>query len=757
MRIGIAIVVLVMAAALGICAHYSRKSENEIAPKVRLLLLTLIPPVVGNLIIISSPWRIPALVGYYIYFLGMNLVMFALINFTISYCSLTWKRGSKAVLISLLSADAIQLLFNTIFGQAFSIEEIIAYGAPYYRLIPFFGQTLHRILDYGIFFTVLIIFFVKLRSSSQIYSERYSIILASMIFTGLWETFYIFSRTPIDRSMIGFGVFGLLVYYFSLHYKPVLLLNRMLADVASGLSEALFFFDEDGKCVWADKQAMNLLDLNGSNLEHAAGSLKKLFPDLNLNDTVLKTKCVIGGTDGTRYYDLEKYPFIDYKGKKAGSVLNIQDVTEAHLALEHERYLATHDSLTGLYTKEYLYEMIRKQIDENPDKVFNIAYLDVNDFKMVNDVFGRAFGDHALRRLADNLRQNLPPGSLYGRLGGDCFGFSISDEFFDPERAEQLMSYFVVKDGARSCRLVQHQGVFRAVERDIDVSVMFDRAHMALMTIKDDYKRHLAIYDGDMREKVLWGQEISNQLPDAIAERQLIPYLQAIVNVEGEVVGAEALVRWIHPEKGFLPPAAFIPTFEKNGMVADVDRYIWRCACEILKRWSEMGCEDLFISVNISPKDFFFMDVLEELKALVNEFEISPSRLRIEITETLMMSDNRDWLQILQELKKEGFLIEMDDFGSGYSSLNLLKNMPVDVIKVDMVFLGESEDIEKGKTILRNIMNMVNGLGLLPLTEGVETVDQYNMLVDMGCRMFQGYFFSKPIPLDEFETQYLLS
>ena len=256
-----------------------------------------------------------------------------------------------------------------------------------------------------------------------------------------------------------------------------------------------------------------------------------------------------------------------------------------------------------------------------------------------------------------------------------------------------------------------------------------------------------------MRQKVLWDQHITAQLSAALADGQIRPYLQAIADTNGKIIGAEALARWIHPTEGFLSPAKFIPVFEKNGMIVEVDRSMWRSACEIRARWQKDGI-DLFISVNISPKDFYFMDVSAEIQELVKQYGVEPARLRIEITETVMMTDIENKMRILDELRKAGFIVEMDDFGSGYSSLNMLKDMPVDVLKIDMKFLSRTEDVLRAQTIVRNIINLSDDLGISALTEGVETEDQYHVLSDMGCRMFQGYYFSKPIPVSEFESLY---
>ena len=284
----------------------------------------------------------------------------------------------------------------------------------------------------------------------------------------------------------------------------------------------------------------------------------------------------------------------------------------------------------------------------------------------------------------------------------------------------------------------------------MDVSVMFDRAHLALSAITGNYKEHIACYDKDMRKKVVWDQQITAGLSEAISKHQIMPYLQPITNRSGKVIGAEALARWIHPQNGFMSPAVFIPILEKNGLIVEVDRHIWRCACEILSSWKKQG-NDMFISINISPKNFYYIDVVSEIKALVEEYDIEPKKLRIEITETVMMNDAQEKFKLLDELRNDGFIVEMDDFGSGYSSLNLLKDMPVDVLKIDMKFLSSSDNDEKARTIIRNIIQLSEDLHITSLTEGVETVEQYSELSQIGCKLFQGYYFAKPLPRKEFE------
>ncbi len=752
-RFSFSVILTVIAVAVGVCAVQGFRSRKVIGRSVGLLELTLIPPILGTLIIIASSVERRTMVGCYIYVLGMDLAMMMLVNFTNEYCrGLGNGRQKPTVMYALLGADAFQLMLNPFTGHAFSLEAVEVQHKLYYRFVPHFGQVLHRIILYAVFFCVILIFLLASVKAVRIYRERYMIILMTMVFVGIWQTFYVFSRNPIDRSMIGYGVFGLAVYYFSLRYRSLRLLDRMLSNIVSDMSESLFVYDPTGKCIWANTPGLEMTGVSIKETEKISAALKEIFGERtyvkeNWNDNV-----VIGLGETAKYYALENHAVNDDSKHIVGSFLVIRDETEEQMKLKREVYNSTHDSMTGLYTKQHFYECIRKKLDQSPDTEYAAIFVDVKNFRIVNDVFSTAFGDLAIKQIAEWIRHDMNEKCVYGRLAGDTFGVFLPNEQFKQSKAkiEDDLVNFIVTDGEREHHLLIHLGVYESVDKNIDVSVMFDRAHLALGDIDDDYNKHIAYYDNKLRDRILWEQQMSAGLREAIETKAIRPYLQPIADREGRVVGAEALARWLHPEHGFMSPGMFIPVFERNGMITEVDRAMWRDACEILSSWTGSH-DDLFISVNISPKDFYFIDVVSEIKALVEEYGISPERLRIEITETVMMNDPEEKMKILDSFRRSGFIVEMDDFGSGYSSLSLLKDMPVDVLKIDMRFLSSSGSVEKAKTIVKNIIKLAEDLEITSLTEGVETRKQYDILSDMGCRLFQGYYFAKPMPQDEFE------
>ena len=415
MRIAFSVIFILLVCGLAVCAVKARRSHKAIGRSVSLLEWAMIPPVIGNLVIISSTNQTLSSCGCYIYFLGMDLVMFAVLRFTIDYCLVSKPHQRyRYFAYALLLIDAAQLLCNPIFHHAFRTERIIVDGAPYFRLVPFLGQTFHRGVDYGILAAVIVIFIVKTLRAARINSERYWVILLAMLITTAWETAYIFSRAPVDRAMIGFGVFGLLIYYLALYYRPLRLLDSMLANMVSEMPEALFFFDGTGHCIWANRPALALVNINDDEFETAAARLQKLFGDYDRAEA-FQQEVVTG--DLTKSYILEKHKVTDDRQRLIGSFLSVRDNTIEQETLQREIYNATHDSLTALYNRAG-YDLLRDSLDL---KSTYLLLIDADTFKSVNDTFGHEIGDKVLQRVAETIKRNFRSDDYVCRIGGDEF------------------------------------------------------------------------------------------------------------------------------------------------------------------------------------------------------------------------------------------------------------------------------------------------------------------------------------------------
>ena len=415
MRIAFSVIFIALIVGLVKCHRSAHRTNKAIGASVALLIGALIPPLIGNLIIVASSWQSVSVVGYYIYFLGMDVVMMALLWFTLDYCRISGPRRRLQLVAWIpLGVDVLQYAVNPFTGHCFGTEAVDVEGRAYSRLLPYLGQTFHRVVDYGILAAVMVVFVVKMIRSPKINSERYSVILASMVITTVWETAYIFSRTPIDRAMIGFGVFGLLVYYLALFYRPMRLLDSMLAQMASEIPDALFFFDANGQCIWANRPGMALVGIQSEDYEPASDRLTAMFGDYAREETAQREAVL---ENHTRSFVLERHLVMDDRQRVMGSFLSVRDNTLEQETLQQEIYKATHDSLTGLYNRAG-YDLLLSSLEL---KTTCLLLIDADNFKSVNDTCGHDKGDRVLKKIADTIRHSFRAEDYACRIGGDEF------------------------------------------------------------------------------------------------------------------------------------------------------------------------------------------------------------------------------------------------------------------------------------------------------------------------------------------------
>ena len=281
---------------------------------------------------------------------------------------------------------------------------------------------------------------------------------------------------------------------------------------------------------------------------------------------------------------------------------------------------------------------------------------------------------------------------------------------------------------------------------------MYGRANTALRTIRESLKDTVAYFDSNLMSRLLFEQEVVGSFSNALKDGQFHMYLQPLAGENDAILGAEALVRWVKPDGRIIMPGSFIGILEHAGFIHELDIYIWECAVKQLRKWKETGKRELTISVNMSAKDFFSIDVYKVLTELVEKYQVDAGKLRLEITETALLEEPESSKSIIKKLRERGFVVEIDDFGKGYSSLSMLKDIQADVLKIDMSLLHEIDRKSRSKIILRSIVNMANDLGMDVITEGVETAAQLKTLSDMGCHQFQGFYFARPLPAEKFDT-----
>ncbi len=416
-----------------------------------------------------------------------------------------------------------------------------------------------------------------------------------------------------------------------------------------------------------------------------------------------------------------------------------------------EEYLAIYDELTGIYNKQSFYAKTKEMLRENPDKDFDLLRINVERFKVLNDLFGEATGDKLLMYIGKFLKELNLPLCVSGRLYADNFAVCYEAGKGDSRRMIHTLQ-MVADSFAINNRTILSFGLYRIDDKEIPVSVMCDRANMALWKAKGNFKNPYCEYDENMRQQVLKEQKIINAMEKAIEKKEFVLYLQPKYEIEnGTIVGAEALVRWISQENGFISPGDFIPVFENNGFVYEVDKFIWEETCRCIRKWRDEGRDVKPVSVNVSRIDLYDPHLVQYLVDLRKKYDIPPEYLELEITESAYTEDPQQIITITRQLREAGFLILMDDFGTGYSSLNMLKDIQIDVLKLDMGFLKNSDQTVKGGNILAAIIQMAKSLKMQTIAEGVETKEQVEFLRSIGCKYVQGYYYSRPVPVEDFE------
>ena len=410
-----------------------------------------------------------------------------------------------------------------------------------------------------------------------------------------------------------------------------------------------------------------------------------------------------------------------------------------------------HDSLTGLYRLPGFVRRVSQALDAAPGQAFDIIVLDVANFTLLCDVFGSKVADKLLQDLALFLTglEHADQG-LFARKAGDLFYIYMPAQFCFPELLQEKLPAFF-DSYPLPIRMHGMVGVYSASTAEIPPLQMCDRARLALNTLPQEEVR-VAHYDRSMQDDLLREHKLLDSVPDALKRHEFLLYLQPKVDMfTGETVGAEALVRWQHPELGFVPPNAFIPLLEREDVIYPVDQYIWEAACQFLARRRELGLPPLPVSVNMARRDIYREDLLDVLDRLIKKYDLDPRLLRLEVIERAYTEDSgRIVFNVLSQLRKRGFWIEMDDFGTGASTLSMAADMPIDVLKLDRSFLAQFPESPRHVEIVRFVVQLARTLDLRLVAEGVETKEQADALCELGCRYAQGYYYSRPLPAEDF-------
>ena len=413
---------------------------------------------------------------------------------------------------------------------------------------------------------------------------------------------------------------------------------------------------------------------------------------------------------------------------------------------------AEHDPLTMLYSKNFFFEYANRIFQYHPEWHMDAVALNIEQFHAVNALNGREFGDRVLRAIGDEIRALLSETEgIASRFEADRFDILCVPQDDYEALLQRLQGKVNALSRAANIRL--RMGVTRWQE-GVEPVVLFDRARAACSMIRGDFKTQLMIYDEEMQAREILNQQLLNDLRRALEDRELCVFYQPKYDIQCDpprLSSAEALIRWKHPELGMIPPDRFIPLFEKNGQISLVDNYVWNEVARQIAEWRDRFGVTIPVSVNLSRVDVFDPQLEQRLNDLIRRYGLDYRDLKLEVTELAYTDNAEQMIGLINRLRDKGFEIEMDDFGSGYSSLNMLSYMPIDVLKMDMAFVRNIERSEKDFRLVEVVMDIARYLKVPVVVEGVETERQLAMLKEAGCQLIQGYYFSRPVPQAEFE------
>ena len=412
------------------------------------------------------------------------------------------------------------------------------------------------------------------------------------------------------------------------------------------------------------------------------------------------------------------------------------------------------DPLTGLYNREYFYRYAEQYDQHHRDIDMDALVVDINHFRMINERYGKTYGDEVLRRVGERLREMVAgSGGIVCRREADTF------MVYCPHRED----YRDILDNAAlglseeeraNNRIRLRMGVYSRVDKDIDIERRFDRAKSASDTVRSSFSRTIALYDDALHESELYHEQLIEDFHAALLEEQFVVYYQPKFDIRPEIpvlASAEALVRWKHPRLGMISPGVFIPLFEDNGLIQELDLYVWRRSAAQIRAWRDRFGISVPVSVNVSRVDMYDPHLIDTFQGLLSEFDLTPREFLLEITESAYTEDSTQIITTVEKLRALGFRIEMDDFGTGYSSLNMISSLPIDALKLDMQFIRDAFRDGRDTRLIEVIIDIADYLEVPVIAEGVETEAQLKALKAMGCDIVQGYYFSRPVPPEEYE------
>ncbi len=674
---------------------------------------------------------------------------------TLRICCFVIAGIDAAVLIGLSSLQVLSAVTWEPIGNSYMW---VSYPSHWYF-------SVHLAVSYLFSLIIVSLFAVKISLTSRQQRSKFITVLWGFGVILILNAIYLVTNLTFDISLYGYGIVSVLIFFYAFSYVPRDLVNVALSTALSDMQGILICFDMDDNCVYLNELAKSYLSemhnvkqdyqsFCRTYYEHWTSEHPAFFT--SENEIVERTQTVL--INGTEHrFTIKAKRSFDEKGLYIGCYFNIIDITQEYRESRERELQKRRDPLSGYYSREYFFDQVRDIILKNPETEYYLTCSNIVDFKIFNSIYGEEQGNQVLMKCAKAIENAETKMTLYGRISGDLFGFLLEKERFNERQFHLFISHLQDEFSNSFYKMRIQYGLYLITNRNEPISSMCEKVTLTMKSHKNEFNRIIFYYNDNDLGVSLNEKNLLGRFDFALDNNEITMFLQPQFSPAGEILGAEALVRWIEPDGTIISPDTFVPLLEKNGLISKVDLIIWNMAAQQLSSWAFMGREDLTLSVNISAKDFYYLDLYKELTSLVEEYQISPKNLCLEITETTIIQDLENVDTVLQQLRQYGFPIEIDDFGSGYSSLGMLKDITVDFLKIDMSFLRKSDrtNDERVWIIVEEILRLAEKLNMKTIVEGVESKEQVDRLAQLGCNEFQGFYFAQPETVEYFERRIL--
>lgn len=691
-----------------------------------------------------------------IYYICTDLLCYSMLLFILTYTA-KYKiiKPVALIFLPLIIVDSVSLILNAWTEHTFQLTRTALENGFQYWSCSFTPlHYIHLSLCYSLCLFGLVELVHSIISEPNLYKGKFIAVFAGFIVVASANAFCYTQDLAIDFSVLLYPLLGIFIYYYSAYSAPRLLLTHSLTSVNESIEDAIIYFDVNDDCIFKNSKGRILFSENGEfSQEKARAFLIHARGVLQANKSTPPVEFfTVNGEE--RQFEIESEE-VYYGYNLIGSYLKLSDKTDEINKYLTQKFLANHDELTGAYTREHFFKACDEKIKENPNTEYMMVSSNIRQFKLINELFGEDTGNKILISIARSAKTLAIHDSVLGRIGDDRFGLLVQKQYFTEDL---IRSFFVepqsiLKDSMYKLNICV--GICEAHGKDESAQMLYDKSQLAIKKSCNPYQSSFAYYNSDLMDELLREKQITTDFETALSQGQITMLLQPFFDANGNAMGGEALARWNHPLRGLLLPEMFIPILENSGLIHKLDTFIWEMAARQLEKWQKQGKDNVYISVNVSPKDIFYIDIADTFKQLLLKYSFNPQNLKLEFTEETLSKNLPEANKLFNELKQLGFEIGIDDFGHCYSSLNFLKDINADMLKMDMVLVQQNENDDRVKVILKFIVQISNALGMSLVSEGVENENQLKTLKELGFPYFQGFYFSKPIPISDFEEKYL--